>query len=65
MTVPRLRSDLATSTSTVAICGGGGGATGGGADFAARRQIRGDAAGGDSDTEYHETRGFHYASLPT
>lgn len=31
----------------------------------ARGQISGNAAGGDSDTEYHETRGFHYASLST
>jgi hypothetical protein len=28
-------------------------------------QIRGDPAGGESDTEYNETRGFHYASLST
>ena len=30
----------------------------------AARQQRGDAASGNSDTEYDETRGFHYASLP-
>ena len=28
-------------------------------------EICGDAAGGQSDTEYDETRGFHYASLLT
>ena len=33
--------------------------------LAAGRQIRGDAARGDSDPEYHQTRGFHYASLST
>ena len=28
------------------------------------RQPGSDAAGGKSNTEYDETRGFHYASLP-
>ncbi len=46
---------------------GGAAATGGGGGGAlpAGGQIRGDAAGGDSDTEYDKTRGFHYASLST
>ena len=31
----------------------------------AARQIGRNPAGGESDTEDNETRGFHYASLPT
>jgi hypothetical protein len=31
---------------------------------ASSRQQRGYPASGDGDTEYNETRGFHYASLP-
>ena len=31
----------------------------------AARQIGRNPASGESDTEYNETRGFHYASLPT
>ena len=57
ITWPVPRSDLATSTSTVASGGGGGGALGASGVPAAARQHGGNAAGGKSNTEYDEARG--------
>ena len=65
ITWPLPRSVLATSTSTVSSGGGGRRRLRRLGRALAARQQRGNAAGGESDTEYDKTRGFHYASLST